>query len=229
MKEGKKEGRTERKKEWKERKEREAFKRKILLSLGAIHIKSSDGSDSDKIEALKKAKRDGSQSEKDVGSRSSRSSNLSQGGRRRSSDHSDLNVGGTRNFEQLYHLAMEDDSENEILQSDASSQHPYYMPESHAVHGAAMPSTGLPEQPNSNVGLVDHAQNHPAGGIYQKIQYNYSNNKLCGKNRGLLQQYFWIKATWIGDEKKSVLVDIASEESLQYLQSKIGERMEETY
>lgn len=43
------------------------------------------------------------------------------------------------------------------------------------------------------------------------------------------QEYFWIKATWIGDEKKSVLVDIASEESLQYLQSKIGERMEETY
>lgn len=157
---------------------------------------------------------------------SSRSSEYS--GRKRSSNQ-DVSLSGARNFQPLNLWALEEDSEQEILQSEASSQLPYYMQEDQGVHGAALPSGAGPEHQGGNPGLVGHTRSHPAGGTYQKIQYKYPNSKLAGKGRGLLQQYFWIKATWIGDEKKSVLVDIASEESLQYLQSKIGERMEETY
>lgn len=49
--------------------------------------------------------------------------------------------------------------------------------------------------------------------------------KLTKNNTSYLQ----IKAIWVMDSKKSVVVDIRSEDSVSYLLRKIGEQMEENF
>lgn len=50
--------------------------------------------------------------------------------------------------------------------------------------------------------------------------------KIYGRNNA---NFFQLKASWVQDNSKSVLVDIDENESVAYLLRKIGERMEETH
>ena len=55
-------------------------------------------------------------------------------------------------------------------------------------------------------------------------QGNYK--KIFGRNNA---NFFQLKASWVKDNSKSILVDIDENETVGYLLMKIGERMEETH
>ena len=50
--------------------------------------------------------------------------------------------------------------------------------------------------------------------------------KIYGRNNA---NFFQLKASWVKDNSKSILVDIDENETVAYLLMKIGERMEETH
>ena len=58
---------------------------------------------------------------------------------------------------------------------------------------------------------------HMQGGNYKKLYGRHNTN------------YYQIKATWVRDHSKSVLVDIDENETVNFLLRTIGERMEETH
>ena len=91
------------------------FRRRNIHSLGRTRGPLSDDSESEKIELQRKEQEMDDQHKEASSSRSSGNS-----GRMRSTN-SEMSLSGGRNYQPLNLWAMEDDSEKEILQSEASS------------------------------------------------------------------------------------------------------------
>lgn len=79
---------------------------------------------------------------------------------------------------------------------------------------ASLPPTLPPQLPGVSVAGIGKPQ---AGDVYQKLTYKGQ------------ATYLQIEAVWVLDQSKRVSVEVTMDDQVSFLQSKIGEKMEETY
>lgn len=122
----------------------------------------------------------------------------------------------------------QNDSEDCLLQSAESSCLHFKC---HDENQGTLPSI---EEEHKNHGhhfnfniFHGHHNHPPATAMYKKMERHRDKSKDASKPYNVT--YFQIYATWMTDTRKSVLVDIDSNETIEYLLRKIGERMEETH
>lgn len=82
-----------------------------------------------------------------------------------------------------------------------------------------------------NHAKTEHAVKFYNSGVPNPGEHHYPAvtdmyKKLNSKNTS---NYVQLKAIWVLDHTKSVIVDVSQDETIAFLQTKIGDRMEESY